>query len=55
MKKIYVLDTNIPLLDPDCLKKFEDNDIVFSTITIKEIDKMKKRIDEVGKNARIFT
>lgn len=54
MKKIYVLDTNIPLLDPDCLKKFEDNDIVFSTITIKEIDKMKKRIDEVGKNARIF-
>lgn len=54
MKKVYVLDTNIPLLDPDCLSKFEDNDIVFSTITIKELDKMKKRIDEVGKNARIF-
>lgn len=54
MKKVYVLDTNIPLLDPDCINKFEDNDVVFSTITIKEIDKMKKRIDEVGKNARIF-
>ena len=54
MKKVYVLDTNIPLLDPDCLSKFEDNDIVFSTITIKELDKMKKRIDEVGKNARLI-
>lgn len=54
LKKVYVLDTNIPLLDPDCLSKFEDNDIVFSTITIKELDKMKKRIDEVGKNARLF-
>ena len=28
MKKVYVLDTNIPLLDPDCINKFEDNDVV---------------------------
>lgn len=55
MKKTYILDTNIPLLDPECLEKFEDNNIVLATITIKEIDKMKKRVDEVGKNARVFT
>lgn len=54
MKKVYILDTNIPLLDPECVHKFEDNDVVFSAITIKELDKMKKRIDEVGKNARVF-
>ena len=28
MKKIYVLDTNVLLFDPQAIFKFEDNDVV---------------------------
>ncbi|MCF7913353.1 MAG: PhoH family protein [Candidatus Cloacimonetes bacterium] len=52
MKKIYVLDTNVLIHNPDALFAFEDNDIVVPITVIEEIDNFKKGLDEKGRNAR---
>ncbi|MCF7919830.1 MAG: PhoH family protein [Candidatus Cloacimonetes bacterium] len=52
MKKIYVLDTNVLIHNPDALFAFEDNEIVIPITVIEEIDNFKKGVDEKGRNAR---
>ncbi len=52
MKKIYVLDTNVLLHDPEALFKFEDNDVIIPITVIEEIDRFKKDQSETGRNAR---
>ncbi len=52
MKKTYILDTNVLLHDPDSLFAFEDNDIVLPLSVIEELDRIKRRSDEIGRNAR---
>jgi PhoH-like ATPase len=52
MKKIYVLDTNVLLYDPQALFRFEDNDLVIPITVIEEIDRFKKDQSETGRNAR---
>ena len=52
MKKIYVLDTNVLLYDPQALTKFEDNAIIIPITVIEEIDRFKKDMNETGRNAR---
>ena len=52
MKKIYILDTNVLLHDPESLFSFEDNDIVLPLSVIEELDRIKRRGDDVGRNAR---
>jgi PhoH-like ATPase len=52
MKKIYVLDTNVLIHNPDALFAFEDNHIVIPITVIEEIDNFKKGLDEKGRNAR---
>ena len=52
MKKIFVLDTNILLADPNSIYKFDDNDIVIPISVIEEIDNFKKVQSEIGRNAR---
>jgi PhoH-like ATPase len=52
MKKIFVLDTNVLLHDPKAIFSFEDNDVVIPIVVIEELDKFKKGIDEIGRNAR---
>jgi len=52
MKKIFVLDTNVLLHDPRSIFSFEDNDVVIPIVVIEELDKFKKGVDEVGRNAR---
>jgi len=52
MKKIYVLDTNVLIHNPDALFSFEDNQIVIPITVIEEIDNFKKGLDEKGRNAR---
>ncbi len=52
MKKIFVLDTNVLLHDPRAIFSFEDNDVVIPIVVIEELDKFKKGIDEIGRNAR---
>src|SRR5512143_1880429 len=52
MKKLFVLDTNVLLHDPRAIFSFEDNDVTIPIVVIEELDKFKKGIDEIGRNAR---
>src|SRR5512140_2665283 len=52
MKKLFVLDTNVLLHDPRAIFSFEDNDVIIPIVVIEELDKFKKGIDEIGRNAR---
>lgn len=51
-KKIFVLDTNVLLHDPQALFFFEDNDVVIPIYVVEEIDTFKKDGSELGRNAR---
>jgi PhoH-like ATPase len=55
MKKIYVIDTNVLLHDPQALFRFEENDLVIPMTVIEEIDRFKKDLSEIGRNARHFS
>ena len=52
MKKNYILDTNVLLHDPNCLLKFEDNNVLLPIEVIEEIDRFKRESSELGQNAR---
>ena len=52
MKKTYVLDTNVLLHDPDAIRHFEDNDLAVPLDVIEEIDRFKRDLTELGRNAR---
>jgi PhoH-like ATPase len=52
MIKNYVLDTNVLLHDPEALAVFEDNKVNIPITVIEEIDRFKKNLDEMGRNAR---
>ncbi len=52
MKKLFVLDTNVLLHEPRAIFSFQDNDVVIPIVVIEELDKFKKGIDEMGRNAR---
>ncbi len=53
MKKNYVLDTNVLLHDPDASLGFDDNNVNIPITVIEEIDRFKKGLDEIGRNARM--
>lgn len=55
MKKIFVLDTNVLLHDPQALFSFEDNDLIIPMTVIEELDRFKKELSETGRNARQFS
>ncbi len=55
MKKIFVIDTNVLIHDPNSLYSFEDNIVVIPIYVIEELDKLKKLHDEKGRNAREVT
>lgn len=52
MKKIFVLDTNVLLHDPQAVFAFEDNEIIIPAVVLEEIDSKKRLADELGRNAR---
>lgn len=51
MNKIYVLDTNVLLLDPHSLLAFEDRDVIVPLKVIEELDRKKTMTGEIGYNA----
>lgn len=51
-KKIYVIDTNVFIADPDCLNMFDDNMIVVPDTVIEELDDNKKAPGDKGYNTR---
>lgn len=52
MKKIYVLDTNVLLQDPNAVFAFQDNEVIIPATVLEEIDSKKRLADEIGRNAR---
>lgn len=55
MKKTFVLDTSVILYDPQSLFRFEDNTIVVPITVLEELDRFKKDMTEIGRNARHFS
>lgn len=51
-RKTFVIDTNVLLYDPSSIKKFQNNDVIIPLIVLEELDALKRRSDELGKNAR---
>ncbi|GGH26494.1 PhoH family protein [Paenibacillus segetis] len=52
MKKIFVLDTNVLLHDPNAIFAFEEHEVVIPAVVLEEIDSKKRNPDEIGRNAR---
>ncbi|MFO1445761.1 PhoH family protein [Bacillus sp. Bva_UNVM-123] len=52
MSKIYVLDTNVLLQDPNSIFTFEENDVIIPAVVLEEVDSKKRYMDEIGRNAR---
>lgn len=52
MKKTYVLDTNVLLLDCRAIYSMEDNDVIILGTVLQELDKLKTVPGETGFHAR---
>ena len=52
MEKIYILDTNVLIHDPQSLFSYGKDKVVIPIIVIEEVDNFKKGLDEKGRNAR---
>ncbi|MDO7905426.1 PhoH family protein [Paenibacillus sp. JX-17] len=52
MKKIYVLDTNVLLHDPNAIFTFQEHEVIIPAVVLEEIDSKKRNADEIGRNAR---
>lgn len=52
MKKIFVLDTNVLIHDPEAFLHFADNDVVIPITVIEELDKLKRGNGEIPYSAR---
>lgn len=50
--KHFVLDTNILLHNPNALFVFQENHVIIPFSVIEELDKMKRKDDDLGRNAR---
>ena len=50
--KLFVLDTNVLMHDPQSLFRFEEHDIYVPMMTLEELDANKKGMSEVARNAR---
>ena len=52
MKKIFVLDTNVLIHDPEAFLFFDDNEVVLPITVIEELDKLKRGNGEIPYSAR---
>jgi PhoH-like ATPase len=50
--KLFVLDTNVLMHDPNSLFRFEEHDLFVPMMTLEELDNNKKGMTEVARNAR---
>jgi PhoH-like ATPase len=51
--KLYVLDTNVLLHDPQCLTEFKEQDITIPITVLEELDSIKDRKQSVAMEARV--
>ena len=52
MTRTYVLDTNVLLHDPRSIFRFEEHEVVIPIWVIEEVDRFKREVTEIGRNAR---
>ncbi|MCB1118545.1 MAG: PhoH family protein, partial [Chlamydiia bacterium] len=52
MPKTFVLDTNVLIYDPESVIKFPRHDVIIPVAVLEELDKLKRLMTDVGKNAR---
>jgi len=52
MEKVFVLDTNVLLHDPNSIFTFGDNEVVIPAVVLEEIDGKKRDDGDIGRNAR---
>ncbi|MCX7913579.1 MAG: PhoH family protein [Thermodesulfovibrionales bacterium] len=52
MRKIYIIDTNVLIHDPECIYKFDESDVVIPLAVIEELDRLKKWHFEIANSAR---
>lgn len=50
--KIFVIDTNVLIHDPDAIFRFQEHDLVVPIFVIEEVDNFKKEGSERGRNSR---
>jgi PhoH-like ATPase len=50
--RTFVLDTNVVLHNPDAIFVFKEHHVVIPFTVIEELDKMKRKDDDLGRNAR---
>jgi PhoH-like ATPase len=55
LDKIFVLDTNVILIDPTAIFKFGKNQVFIPLVVVEEVDRFKKDQNENGRNARHFS
>ncbi len=53
-KKLFILDTNVILHDPSCIKQFTNHDIIIPITVIEELDSFKKGNETINFHAREF-
>lgn len=51
-KKLYILDTNVLLSDPDAVLKFDEHDIAIPMTVLVELDKQKSSGRDIARDAR---
>lgn len=51
-RKIYILDTNVLIHDPNALQRFDEHDVVLPIAVLEEMDHVKKGMDELARNVR---
>lgn len=52
--KTFILDTNVILHDPTCIKQFQEHNIVIPLVVIEEMDHFKRGNQVINLNAREF-
>ena len=55
MQKVFVLDTNVLLHDPRAIFKFDEHEVVLPIYVIEEVDRFKREMNELGRNARMLS
>lgn len=50
--RLFVLDTNVLMHDPTALYRFQEHDIYLPMVVLEELDRGKKGMSEVARNAR---
>mgnify|MGYP001810362539 FL=1 len=53
MNKTYIFDTSALIADPLAYTRYPNSTAIIPIATLSELDKLKKQMNEAGKNARV--